>query len=436
LPALVLLQTLVLLPIALLAVYGVASRIGGRLLGYFTVACWVLVPYVVHPLFAPGYHATYVEQLLPQALGLTGVGAFPAMVCVLVAAYFCVSSIDTADPVQAALGGLFAGFAIALDPGNVLFLAAPVVGYGLARRRSAALVFVVALLPALATVTLWQYRGLGHVPHIHAEVDLHRLQLLRLDFRSVFYSDRLVEVPFIAGAIGLARRSWVKSAFVSAWFLSYLLVRGSAPGTSIGANSWIGAFMPAFPAFLIACCSIPLLVPRLGQRLRDAPAVHHPPPLHWRDQRVVAAGIALAALPILVVAALPVEKKPNLVAFSDEHALLPIDKSFQPQASAGPGAVSITWPARKTDGAAFYTIFRSPGNGSGGVACAAGHGAARCVLAMERLASSIDASYLDINPEMPSGRWTYRVALAANWHADPNAGGLVVLSAPVDVTVR
>jgi hypothetical protein len=150
----------------------------------------------------------------------------------------------------------------------------------------------------------------------------------------------------------------------------------------------------------------------------------------------VAAGIVLAALPILVVAALPVQKMPNLVAFSDEHALLPIDKSFQPQASAGPGAVSITWPARKTDGAAFYTIFRSPGNGSGGVACAAGHGAARCVLAMERLASSIDASYLDINPEMPSGRWTYRVALAANWHADPNAGGLVVLSAPVDVTVR
>jgi hypothetical protein len=436
LPALVLLQTLVLLPIALLTVYGVATLIGGRLLGYLTAASWVLVPYVVHPLFASGYHATYVEQLLPQSLGLTGLGDFPAMVFVLVAAYFAVSSIDTADPMHAALGGLFAGFAIAVDPGNVLFLAAPVVGFALARRWSTALVFGLALLPAVATVTLWQYRGLGHVPHIHAQVDLHQLQLLRLDFRSVFYSDRLVEVLFIAGALALGRRSWAKSAFVSAWFLSYLLVRGSAPGTSIGANTWFGAFMPAFPAFVIACCSIPLLVPRLGHRLGDAPAVQRPSPLHWRDQRVVVAGIVLAALPILVVAALPVQKKPKLVAYPDEHALVPVDKSFQPQASAGPGAVALTWPAKHSDGAAsFYTVFRSPANGSGGIACDDAHGAARCVLAMQRLASSIDASYLDFNPEVPSGRWTYRIGLAANWHADPSAGGVMLLSPPVDVTV-
>jgi hypothetical protein len=243
-------------------------------------------------------------------------------------------------------------------------------------------------------------------------------------------------LPFIAGAIALGRRSWVKSAFVSAWFLSYLLVRGSAPGTSIGANSWFGAFMPAFPAFVIACCAIPLLVPRLGQRLAEAPAVHHPPPLHWRDRRVVAAGIVLAALPILVVAGLPVQKKPNLVAYADEHALVPVDRSLQPQASAGPGAVQITWPAVRTDGAdSFYTIFRSQTDASGGVACTGAHGAPRCVLTMQRLASSIDASYLDFNPEVPSGSWTYRIGLAANSHSDPSAGGLTVISPPVDVTV-
>ena len=98
-------------------------------------------------------------------------------------------------------------------------------------------------------------------------------------FGAAFYSDRLVEVPFVAGVIALGRRSWPKSAFVAAWFLPYLLVRGSAPGTNFGTGTWFGALMPAFPAFVIALCSVPLLVPRLGARLARAPAVRHPPPL-------------------------------------------------------------------------------------------------------------------------------------------------------------
>jgi len=437
LPALVLLQTLVLLPLALLAVYGVASRIGGRPLGYVAAAGWVVVPYAVHPLFGAGYHPTYVEQLLPRGLGLTGLGGLPSLVCVLVAAYFAVSSIDTADPVHAALGGLFAGFAVALDPANILFLAAPAVGYALAQRWSTALVFGAALLPALLAVTLWQYRGLGHVPHIHAQVDLHHLKALRVDFRDAFYSDRLVELPFIAGVIALGRRSWIKSAFVSAWFLSYLLVRGSAPETSVGTGSWFGALMPAYPAFLIACCSMLLLVPRLGQRLADAPAVHHPPRLHWRDQRVVAVAIVLAALPLVVIAALPLQKSSALVAYPDEGALVPVDNDLQPSANGGHVAAQLVWPSVQSDGAAtFYTVFRSPADGSGGVSCNSDRGAGRCVLAMQRLAGSTVNSYLDFNPEVPAGRWTYRVGLSANWHADLNAGGLLALSPPVDVVVH
>lgn len=436
LPALVLVQTLVLLPIALLAVYGVSSRIGGRLLGYVTTAAWVIVPFAVHPLFGSGYHPVYVQQLLPQAFGLTGLGDFPSMVCVLVAAYFAVTALDTGDPVHAALGGLFAGFAIALDPGNVLFLAAPAVAYALARRWASAFVFGLALLPALLTVTLWQYRGLGHVPHIHAQIDLHQLNLFRLDFRNAFYSDRLVEVPFVAGVIALGRRSWIKSAFVAAWFVPYVVVRGSEPETNVGSGSWFGAFMPAFPAFLIASCALFLLVPRLGHRLATAAPVRHPGKIQWRDQRVVAAAIVFAVLPIVVVAALPVQKGTTLIAYAGEHVLVPVDDSLLPQANGGHVAAFLTWRDVHADGGKhFYVVFRSASERSGSAACTK-HGAAQCVLTMQPLGTPLVPTYLDFNPEVPEGRWTYRIGLTANWHTDPAAGGLLALSPPVTVTVR
>src|SRR5438445_7054118 len=41
LPVLILFQTIVLLPVAILCVYGITARIGGRLLGYFAAAFWV-----------------------------------------------------------------------------------------------------------------------------------------------------------------------------------------------------------------------------------------------------------------------------------------------------------------------------------------------------------------------------------------------------------
>src|SRR5436189_238301 len=83
----------VLLPLSLLAVYGLGSRLGGRPLGYASAAAWVLVPYAVHPLFVSSYHPTYVQQLLPEGFGLTGAADLPSMLCVLVAAYFAVASI-------------------------------------------------------------------------------------------------------------------------------------------------------------------------------------------------------------------------------------------------------------------------------------------------------------------------------------------------------
>jgi hypothetical protein len=429
LPALVLVQTLVLLPVALLAVYGIASRVGGRLLGYFTAACWVVVPYAAGKLFQVQYAQQYRHELLPQALGLTGLGSFPSMVCVLVAAYFALSSIEDDDAARAVLAGLFAGFAIAIDASNALFLAAPAVGYAAARRPRAAAAFGAALLPALLTLTVWRLRALGHVPHVHIPLDLHHLESVRLDFRTAFYSDRLVELPFIAGALAIARQSWTYGAFVAAWFSSFVLVQGSAAGTNVGDGSWFGVLMPAFPAFVIACACIPLLVPRLVPRLGHRLAAARLPQYRRGRRFVAVCGALLAALPLLVVVALPVQEQPQLVMYAAEGVLVPVDAGFPAQATAATANVSLSWPAVAPRGAnVFYKVFAGPRENSGGIGCDRGDGATRCALRLQLVGTTNDPAYAD----RLRGGATYRVGIAPRWSSN-DAADVMVLSPPVSV---
>jgi hypothetical protein len=436
LPVLVLLQTLVVLPLMVAAVYAVASRIGGRWLGYTSAAAWVLIPYFAVAISSGSYRPAFEGALLPQGLGLTGAGGVPGTACVLAAAYFAVAALDSREDAHAAIGGVLAGVAIAIDASNALFLVAPAAAYVLARRGSTALVFAGAALPAVVALALWQYRGLGHVPHVEAAIDPHRLELLRQGFRDAFYSDRIAEAAFVAGVVGIARRSLPKSAFVAGWFLPYLLVRGSAASASFGTGGWFGVLMPAFPAFVIAVCSLPLLVPRLGERLSRAREPDAPRRFGRAERWVGAGAIAVAVVTILVLAVLPLQTEPVLVASPADTALVPVVKSLAPASGAKPGTVYLQWPAAKTPAGAtpFYVVYRSPASVPDGVACER-DGAARCVLGMQRLGSTAALAYSDIAPPVPAGEWTYRIGLAANSAADLGGSGLTLLSPPVQVTV-
>jgi hypothetical protein len=77
LPVIILLQLLVLVPLAVVCAYLIAARIGGRLLGYFAAAAWIVAPFAAQPLFVGRYHERWNEQTLPQALGFTALGDFP-----------------------------------------------------------------------------------------------------------------------------------------------------------------------------------------------------------------------------------------------------------------------------------------------------------------------------------------------------------------------
>ena len=124
LPPIVVLTPLVLLPVALLCIYGIASRIGWAVFGYFAALLWIVAAYFGILFVEPGYHQKYTELTLPHSWAQFG-ARLPEMVALLVSAYFCLRAVDSARWHTAAAAGLAAGWSIAVKPSNSIFLVAP-----------------------------------------------------------------------------------------------------------------------------------------------------------------------------------------------------------------------------------------------------------------------------------------------------------------------
>jgi hypothetical protein len=469
LPAIVLFQVLVLGPIALLAAYGIAARIGGRLIGYLAATIWVVGPFVVIPLWDHRYHAKYVEQFLPQALGLTGLGDYPSMVALLVAAYFCFRAFDAGAFQDAVVGGIVTGFALGLKPANSLFLAAPALGFLLARRIRCGFAFGAALLPAVLTLALWKYRGLGHLPLFasggprvlaagsdpflatqpltaslsdYLNLSWPRLKDNFAQIREFFWSPRPAEWVFVAGTIGAARRSVPKAAFLAAWFLAYVAVKGSSLSASIEGGTLLRIFMPGFPPYWILCACLPLLWPRSGRRpaTRFADLVG---PLTWRSPPIAVVALVLAVVPLLVVLAFPPLKGRATTKYFDQNVAVPVDSSFQPSVSLAPDGENIDWNPPKTAPArVFYSVFRAPAvqtapdptlpPGREGIRCLPDTGGASdCRLEMQVIGTTRAHHWHD--PDTPPGRWTYRIGVSANWLDDQSAGDVLFISTAATV---
>ena len=164
LPLTTVLQVGILGPIATLAVYDIGARLAGRLAGLWCACAFVAAPFAAIPYFVQRYHDSWVEQFLPQALGLTQQADFPSMVAILVSAALTVRALQAGAYREAVLAGTLAGVALAFKPSNALFLAGPALAFLLARRFGQAALFAVSLAPALLALTLWKAKGLGEVP--------------------------------------------------------------------------------------------------------------------------------------------------------------------------------------------------------------------------------------------------------------------------------
>ncbi len=268
LPAIVLVNTLVLLPLALLCVYGIGARIAGRLFGYWCALLWIALPYLTVRFVTPGYHQKYTELTLPQLLGLSSAPDFPSTVALLVAAYFCLRSLDSSGWHSAAAAGLAAGYSIAIKPSNSIFLFAPALLF-LVRKGRALVPFALALAPALLTLALWKYRGLGQLaaepaepmrlaggvgdlgrriynPDLNSWAHLHQVLLA---LQEHFWASRAIEWLPLAGMAALLLRSLRGFLLIATWFTAYLLTKGTYVPASIDDASFFRILMPGFPGF-------------------------------------------------------------------------------------------------------------------------------------------------------------------------------------------
>lgn len=445
LPPTILFDALVLAPIGTLCVYGIGARLGGRLSALWLAVAWIVAPYASLLVFVPVYNDRWVDGTLPQALGLSAMSDYPSMIVLLAATLFTLGSLRAGASTDAALAGLLAGLAIGIKPSNVLFLAGAALAYPLARRWYEAVVFGIALLPAILTLALWKQRGLGAMPlfslgetheaagvtvdvagtwfdrYVSLDWDVWRQNMSGL--REFTVGARLIQWAPIAGAVALSRRSLPATGLFVGWLAAFLIVKGTSPVATVESGSFWRLMMPALPAYLVLAAAIPLLIPTLATRLG---ARLDPVPTGGLGRRALAvAAVALAAVPFAWVAVSKPIEGPGRAVLLDE-ILTPVDGKKVAATLTGRGAARrITWTTHTWPADVFYRIYRTPAAGPD-VDCPDDSGAARCVITMELLDTTRTATFTD---RSPSPGATYRVGVAAN-AADDEAGGDVLVLSP------
>lgn len=442
LPAMVLFNTLVLLPLALLCMYGIGARLAGRMFGYLAALLWIVIPYLGIVFVEVGYHQKYTELTLPQVVGLTSVPDFPSMVALIVSAYLCLRAVDSARWEIGALAGLAAGWSIAMKPSNALFLVAPALLLVVERWRSL-LAFAAGLAPSLLALVLWKYRGLGelaaapgqpvrlasgpsdllrriHTPKLNSWEHLHQVLL---GFREHFWISRVIEWLPVAGFVGLVARSRRGVLLVGTWFVVYLLAKGTYIPASIDDASFFRIMLPAFPAYILLAASVSLLVP--GVRARPAPVQPDRP---GRRLTVAVAAIfcLFAVVPLAVVAAVPRLHDQGTLAVRSPDTLVPVSGTVQLGAQGG--AVRLEWHGLKPRTAgAFYHVLRAGSPSDVGCAGRLNGSSDNCVLSAQSIATTRRTSFSD---HPGPGTWTYRIGVAANWLDDPSLGDIYLVTKP------
>jgi hypothetical protein len=458
LPAIVLLNVLVLIPAAMLALYGIAARIGGRLFGYWAVVLWIALPFVGVWYTDAGYHQKYTELLLPQAFGLTALADLPTTVATLVSIYFCVRALFAERPLllDGLAAGVAAGAAIAIKPATSLFLAGPVLAFAYRRRFELAGAMLAGLAPAVVALAVWKERGLGHLPVLSQSAGrlaghglaagaplgglsfgkyYHQLNWSHLadnidQLREHFWSGRLIVWLVVAGLVGLARRSLTACFLVGGWFLAFALVKGSYVDANVSDGSFFRILMPAYPAFVLLIAAVPLLLPHLPGKLRPFRPAFAPPRPRTRWSLVGAALVMSTVVPLAAFAAADTHGALDTATVGTTFMPVPANVDTALSASVRGRKVTLRWDAPTPfGGPVFYRVWRGR---SDGFTCPPTPGARLCQIVMPEVGIVTTGRLVD---RPGRGAWVYRVAFAANWAHDSFYGDVYLVSRPVSVDV-
>jgi hypothetical protein len=459
LPAIVLFNVLVLAPVALLCIYGIAKRIGGKLFAYWTTALWLGVPFIGIEFTDYLYHQRYTELTLPQGFGLTAMADSPSMVAVLVSVYFALRVLERPDTVEALAAGLAAGAAISIKPSSSVFLAGVFLGLLYRGRIRGAAYLCAGLAPAILTLALWKYRGLGYLPLFHSEdstqlalgahqplvafnplhkyvsFDWHQLNINLLGIKEHFWSMRVVEWLVIAGLIGVARRSLTALLVVGGWFAAFVVTKATYQNAGVADASVFRIMMPSYPAFILLLASLVYLFPGRHRAHFDRPRRSQPRPHARRRLALLAAGAAVFGLyPLALVAAASPLQGPQPRAFNAFGLLRTVDPKLRLTAAVAGPRVHLTWNVASPGATKFfYRIWRSNAADGGATCTPVPHAAANCRLTMDDLGAHGGGTFVD---KPGRGRWTYRLGLAGNWLNSPLYGDIFSFGPPLAVRVR
>jgi hypothetical protein len=265
--AIVVPQVVVLLPLALVLVYGIARRLGGRLFAAWAAAVWIVLPYAGLVYANPSLRHDYAHRFLPHLLGLADDPKFPAMVAFLAAMLFALRAVEGARNIDAAIAVAAAAVGSAFVPREALVALAPLVALALGGKIRHAILAAAALAILLAGVAGAVAADLLSAPFAHVGIQAPADTLTSLSEN--FWSGRVLEWLAIAGVVGAIRGRRAAGAMLGiAMLAAFVSLKGvpsslPTPLVPLARNvSLLQALLPAWPAFTLAVASLPLLVPR------------------------------------------------------------------------------------------------------------------------------------------------------------------------------
>ena len=257
---LLLLNLLVLAPAAVLAALWLGTVVGGRAIGLLSALLLVALPAVGVLYALASYRDTYVDRVLPEAVGIAAGGRFPAAALSLVAGALAVRGLRGRRASRGSPRGARRRDRRARA----------------SERRARTRRDRARVRGRRGVRARERFSRSARTPGVVLAAAVYGLDLdvswdaftgNMTGLREYLWSNRLLQWLPLAGVIGAARGSLPVACLLGGWFGAFAFVFGASPQLGFESGSYLIAFVPVLPAYALLVGCIPMLVPTLPRRL-------------------------------------------------------------------------------------------------------------------------------------------------------------------------